>query len=502
MADSHQNDFSLIAAIDLGSNSFHMVLARVDQGEIRILERLGEKVQLAAGLDENRMLSEEAMQRGLACLRRFAQLINGLPSGAVRIVGTNALREARNRGQFIRQVQQILGHRAEVVSGREEARLISLGVSHTLSDDSGRRLVIDIGGGSTEFIIGERFEPQELESLHMGCVSFRNRYFPDGKITRKQMDKAVTHAEQELLNIRQHFRNKGWQSAVGSSGSIKAIASVLTSLRITDGTITLDAMMELRTRLVDMGKAEKLGDLGVRADRQSIFPAGFAILMGAFQSLRITEMTFADGALREGLLYDIAGRIQHEDVRVRTIQALQERYHVDQEHGSAVEHTAIAAWRQVASTWELNTATDEEVLRWACRLHEIGLTISHSQYHKHGAYLLRYSDLPGFSQQFQRDLATLVRGHRRKFSSAIFDGLNPEDIPRLRYLCVLVRLAVLLQHPRNHEQPPEFRLHPSTNGLAVEFTEGWLDERPLTLADLENERDYLAKQDFTLEVKS
>jgi len=500
-ANSSATPPELLAAIDMGSNSFHMVVARLVHGEIRTLEKMGEKVQLGAGLDSHNRLTEDAQERALACLSRFAQRLQGMPPEAVQVVGTNALRVARNAHEFMTRAEEVLGYPVEIIAGREEARLIYLGVSHTLSDDSGRRLVIDIGGGSTEFIIGERFEPQELESLHMGCVSFRNRYFPDGKITRKQMDKAVTHAEQELLNIRQHFRNKGWQSAVGSSGSIKAIASVLTSLRITDGTITLDAMMELRTRLVDMGKAEKLGDLGVRADRQSIFPAGFAILMGAFQSLRITEMTFADGALREGLLYDIAGRIQHEDVRVRTIQALQERYHVDQEHGSAVEHTAIAAWRQVASTWELNTAVDEEVLRWACRLHEIGLTISHSQYHKHGAYLLRYSDLPGFSQQFQRDLATLVRGHRRKFSSAIFDGLNPEDIPRLRYLCVLVRLAVLLQHPRNHEQPPEFRLHPSTNGLAVEFTEGWLDERPLTLADLENERDYLAKQDFTLEVK-
>ncbi|MFN2362125.1 MAG: exopolyphosphatase [Marinobacter sp.] len=500
-ANSSATPPELLAAIDMGSNSFHMVVARLVHGEIRTLEKMGEKVQLGAGLDRYNRLTEEAQERAMACLSRFAQRLQGMPPEAVQVVGTNALRVARNTQEFMARAEQVLGYPVEIIAGREEARLIYLGVSHTLSDDSGRRLVIDIGGGSTEFIIGERFEPQDLESLHMGCVSFRNRYFPDGKITRKQMDKAITHAEQELLNIRQHFRAKGWQSAVGSSGSIKAIASVLASLKITDGVITLEAMTELRKRLVDMGKVEKLGDLGIRTDRQSIFPAGFAILMGAFRSLQITEMTFADGALREGLLYDIAGRIQHEDVRERTIQALQERYHVDQEHGAAVEETAIAAWRQVAETWALNTPADEEVLRWACRLHEIGLTISHSQYHKHGAYLLRYSDLPGFSQQFQRDLATLVRGHRRKFSSVIFEGLDPEDIPRLRYLCVLVRLAVLLQHPRNHEQPPELRLQPSTNGLTVEFPSGWLNDRPLTLADLDNERDYLFKQDFRLEIK-
>ncbi|MAZ05591.1 exopolyphosphatase [Marinobacter sp. SS8-8] len=490
----------VLAAIDMGSNSFHMVVARLVHGEIRTLEKMGEKVQLGAGLDQYNRLTEEAQERALCCLGRFAQRLQGMPPEAVQIVGTNALRVARNAHQFMTRAEEVLGYPVEIIAGREEARLIYLGVSHTLSDDIGRRLVIDIGGGSTEFIIGQRFEPQELESLHMGCVSFRNRYFRDGKITRRQMDRAVTHAEQELLNIRQHYRSVGWQSAVGSSGSIKAIASALSSLKITDGTITLPAMQELRKRLVDMGKTEKLADLGVRSDRQSIFPAGFAILMGAFRSLGITEMSFADGALREGLLYDIVGRIRHEDVRERTISALQGRYHVDQEHGAAVEATAIAAWEQVADAWGLQTAADEEVLRWACRLHEIGLTISHSQYHKHGAYLLRYSDLPGFSQQFQRDLATLVRGHRRKFSLAIFEGLDPDDTIRLRYLCVLVRLAVLLQHPRNMEPPPEFTLNAHKDKLVLTFPSGWLDDRPLTLADLENERDYLARQDFTLEL--
>jgi exopolyphosphatase/guanosine-5'-triphosphate,3'-diphosphate pyrophosphatase len=479
-----------------------MVVARLVHGEIRTLEKMGEKVQLGAGLDSDNRLTEEAMERGLDCLRRFAQRLSGMAPETVQVVGTNALRVARNARQFMARAEKVLGYPVEIIAGREEARLIYLGVSHTLSDDSGRRLVVDIGGGSTEFIIGERFEPQDMESLHMGCVSFRNRYFPDGKISRKQMDNAITHAEQELLNIRQHYRQRGWQSAVGSSGTIKAIASVMSSLKLTDGNITMEAMQELRKRLVAMGKVEKLGDLGVRQDRQSIFPAGFAILMGAFNSLRISDMAFADGALREGLLYDIAGRIQHEDVRERTIQALQERYHVDQLHGSAVEHTAMAAWKQVADAWNINTRADEEVLCWSCRLHEIGLTISHSQYHKHGAYLLRYSDLPGFSQQFQRELATLVRGHRRKFSPTIFEGVDADDLPRLRYLCVLVRLAVLLQHPRNHETPPDFRLSAASDSLTISFPEGWLDDRPLTMADLQNERDYLAKQNFELNVSA
>ena len=491
----------LLAAIDLGSNSFHMVVARLVHGEIRTLEKMGEKVQLGAGLDAGNNLTEAAQECALACLSRFAQRLSGMPPEAVQVVGTNALRVARNAHRFLSRAEEVLGFPVEIIAGREEARLIYLGVSHTLSDDTGRRLVIDIGGGSTEFIIGERFEAQELDSLHMGCVSFRNRYFEDGKISRRQMDRAITHGAQELLNIRHRFRSLGWQSAVGSSGSIKAIAGVLATLKLSDGNITLEAMRELRRRLVDMGQVSRLGELGVRSDRQAIFPAGFAILMAAFESLGIEEMTYADGALREGLLYDIAGRIQHEDVRDRTIQALQERYHVDQQHAQAVEDTAMAAYQQVADTWQVNTAADEEVLRWACRLHEIGLTISHSQYHKHGAYLLRYSDLPGFSQQFQRDLATLVRGHRRKFSPAVFEGIDTaEDQRRLRYLCIITRLAVLLQHSRNREAPPEFRLKADSNSLSIEFPGQWLDERPLTLADLENERDYLARQDFKLRI--
>lgn len=489
-----------LAAIDMGSNSFHMVVARLVHGEIRTIEKMGEKVQLGDGLDSKNCLTEEAQERGLECLRRFAQRLNGTPPESVQIVGTNALRVARNANQFMARAEEVLGYPVEVIAGREEARLIYLGVSHTLSDDVGRRLVIDIGGGSTELIIGQRFEPQELESLHMGCVSFRNRYFSDGRITRKQMDNAITHAEQELLSIRKRFRSVGWQSAVGASGSIKAISIVLATLKITDGTITLNAMEELRRRLVDMGSVEKLGDLGLRPDRQNIFPAGFAILMGAFQSLSIQDMTFADGALREGLLYGIAGRIQHEDVRERSISALQERYHVDQSQGAAVEATAVAAWEQMAGTWGLDTIPDEEVLRWACQLHEIGLTISHSQYHKHGAYLLRYSDMAGFTQQAQLELAVLVRGHRRKFATSIFDGIDSGDRERLRHLCILVRLAVLVQHSRNLEPPPAFTLKPREKGLLLTFPDGWFNERPLTLADLKNEQDYLAKQNFVLEL--
>ncbi|MFE8071191.1 exopolyphosphatase [Marinobacteraceae bacterium S3BR75-40.1] len=488
----------MLAAIDLGSNSFHMVVARLVHDEIRTLDKLGEKVQLAAGLDSRNHLDEEAQQRGLECLSRFAQRLQGVPRENIQVVGTNALRVARNAREFIQRARQILGAPVEVIAGREEARLVYLGVSHTLADDHGRRLVIDIGGGSTEFIIGERFEAQEMESLHMGCVSFRDRYFRYGQLSRKALKKAVTHAGQEILYIQRRYRDLGWNNCVGSSGTVKAIAQAAETLGLSRSGITRDAMKQMYERMQNMKHVEELEDWGVKAERQSIFPSGFAILYAAFEFLAIDQMDFATGALREGLLYDTLGRIKHEDVRERTLLALQERYQVDRGHAAAVEATAIALLDQVRKAWGLDTAYDENLLRWACQIHEIGLAISHSQYHKHGAYLLRYSDLPGFSRENQETLALLVRVHRRKFNVGVFEGLPGEHRLKLVRLALILRLAVLFQHARAQQPPPPFRAKAEKGGLELEFDDDWLDEHPLTKADLKNERDYQEKAGLTL----
>ena len=346
--------FSLVAAIDLGSNSFHMVLAKVDHGEIRILERLGEKVQLAAGLDEQRQLSEEAMQRGLDCLRRFAQLIMGMPQGSVRIVGTNALREARNRSEFIRRAEAVLGHPVEVISGREEARLIYLGVSHSIADTPGKRLVCDIGGGSTEFVIGLRFEPLLRESLQMGCVSYTQRHFKDGKITPARYAQAYTAARLELMSIEHALRRHGWQDAVGASGTIKAVGLAIKGLGLSNGEVTADGLALLKRKLFKLGEVDKIELDGVKPDRRSIFPAGLAILEAIFDACELQSMSHSEGALREGVLYDLLGRHHHEDVRERTLSALQERYHVDLEQAARVEAKALSALAQVAPAWGLD----------------------------------------------------------------------------------------------------------------------------------------------------
>lgn len=492
-------NLSLVAAIDLGSNSFHMVVAKPHQGDMRILERLGEKVQLAAGIDEQRRLSEEAMQRGLDCLKRFAQLINGLPLGAVRIVGTNALREARNRNEFITRAEAILGHPVEVISGREEARLIYLGVSHTLPDTPGKRLVADIGGGSTEFIIGQRFEPLMRESLQMGCVSFTQRYFRDGKITPARYAQAYTAARLEIMNIETAVHRLGWDEGIGSSGTIRAIGAVLKATGQTTGDITPEGLAWLKRKLFKLGDVEKIDFDGIKPDRRSIFPAGLAILEAIFDALAVQRMDHCEGALREGVLYDLMGRHQHEDVRERTLNSLMDRYHVDRDQAERVERKALHAFDQVAATWALDDGTWRDLLSWAAKVHEVGLDIAHYHYHKHGAYLIEHSDLAGFSREDQQMLALLVRGHRRNIPKDKFSEFGDEGIQLIR-LCVLLRFAILFHHIRGTQQMPTVELKAGGNSLEVRFPEGWLSENQLTQADFDQEAQWLARVDFVLTV--
>ncbi|MFN3579761.1 MAG: exopolyphosphatase [Pseudomonas sp.] len=498
MAQKQQADFPLVAAIDLGSNSFHMVLAKVDHGEIRILERLGEKVQLAAGLNDQGELSEEAMQRGLECLRRFAQLTNGLPEGAVRIVGTNALREARNRAQFMRQVRQIIGHRVDVISGREEARLIYLGVAHTQADDAGKRLVVDIGGGSTEFIIGERFESLLRESMQMGCVSYTRKYFSDGKVTVSRYAQAYTAARLELMHIEQAVQRQGWQEAVGASGTIRTILQCIQSSARGQEELTPDGLSWLKRKLFKAGQVDKLELPGLKADRRPILPAGLAILEAIFDALGVQAMSHSEGALREGVLYDLLGRHQHEDVRERTLSALMERCHVDLEQAARVEAKAMSLFGKVAEAWQLGEDKQQNMLCWAARVHEVGLDIAHNQYHKHGAYLIEHADLPGFSRQEQQALALLVRGHRRNLPGNDRLAEFGDEAPQLLRLCMLLRLAILYHHIRGNQDMPELRVDAGEDYLSVHFPAGWLEDNPLTMADFDQEAQFWAKVGYTL----
>lgn len=489
----------VIAAVDLGSNSFHMVVARHSHGQLIILDRLRETVRLGAGLDEQGRLQRDAIDVALACLERFGQRLRDMKAESVRVVGTNTLRKAKRKGAFLDRARASLGHPIEVISGIEEARLIYLGVANTMPSEPGRRLVADIGGGSTEIIIGEGLHAKKLESLHMGCVGMSSRIFNDGVITEKRMKRARLASRLELEPVQATFKSVGWDQAVGSSGTIRSVSDILRA-RGGDGVITPAAVESLIEQLLRVGELSKLRLPGLTDERLPVFPGGLAILAEILAVLDIKAMKVAEGALREGLLYDIVGRFTNEDARVRSVRAMQGRYHVDLAQASRVETTAMDFLRQTQTEWALEEPFAEMVLCWAARLHEIGLDVSHSHYQKHGAYLLEHADMPGFPQEEQKILANIVGAHRRKLLLEALQDLTPPWHIKSQFLIVILRLAVLLHRGRSAEALPKIDLQPKGRALEIVFPRGWLDTHPLTAADLENEIEYLKASNFRLRV--
>ena len=448
----------LMAAIDIGSNSFHLAIGRLDHGEVRKVVSMSEKVQLAAGLDEHNILNAAAVRRGLDCLSRFTARLDSVPPERVRIVATNALRQAKNADDFITRANEILPKPIEIIAGREEARLIHLGVSHT-NASSDKRLVIDIGGGSTEFIVGKNFEPLLTESLQMGCVAFTKKFFADGQITDIAFNTAIAAARKEVLAISGQYQKTGWTSVIGSSGTIKAVRNVLVSKGWANEQecITYEGVEKLEKLLITIGDVNDIELEGVKEHRKAVFPAGVAVLRATMKVLGIETLAYSDGALREGVMYDMLGRFASEDVRDRSVMALIKRYSVDKKQARQVVRTSRHLFRQVQSDLQL-TNDDGDVLRRAAYLHEIGLAISHSNYHKHSAYLLENSDIPGFSQVDQKRMAQLMLSHRRKLKGDILEQTYMLGGDPLVYLSLLLRLAVLAHHSRSEYELPLMKL--------------------------------------------
>ncbi len=489
-----------LAAVDLGSNSFRMVIARVVGKELRPLDRLREGVRLAECLDERRRLTKEGFRRAIECLQKFGQRLRDFPPGSVRAVGTNTLRKARNGEKFLSRAEQALGHHIEIVSGQEEARLIFLGVSHSVPHAEKQRLVVDIGGGSTECIVGHDFEPEYAESLYMGCVSYTLAHFEGGRLSRELMHRAETAARLEMRPVKAKFRRLGWQTAIGASGTVHAVAQILRLNGWSDQGITLDGLKRLRKAIVHAGHIDRLELKGLRGERAKVLPGGVAILRAVFDSLAIESMIVSSGAMREGLLYDLLGRFQHQDARHRTIQRFIEQYHVDTAQAARVKQFAGNFLRQVADSWGLDPEWGGACLSWSADLCEIGLSIAHGAYHKHSAYLLAHSDMPGFSVQDQRTLARVVRGSRRKFPVEIFRELPKSRAKPALRLCILLRLAVVLNRSRSRREMPKVRLRAKGRRLTLRLPDGWLGEHPLTRADLEQEAGYLEAAGYRLSV--
>jgi exopolyphosphatase/guanosine-5'-triphosphate,3'-diphosphate pyrophosphatase len=418
----------------------------------------------------------------------------------VRVVGTNALRHAKRKRWFLERARAALGHPIEIISGLEEARLIYSGVAHTSPMSPDKRLVIDIGGGSTEVVIGEGFNPLLLESLSVGCVGLSSGYFDDGRISAKRLERARTAVRLELEPVQEAYRKMGWLNAFGSSGTVRVIGDSLRAINPESPHITLENLNGLAERVIAAGHVDDLDLPEVDSERAPVFPAGLAILLEVVENFGIERVRVAEGAMREGLLYDLMGRFTDEDARVRSVRAMEKRYHIDEGQAERVEATAVGLLEQVESAWGLEDPLAELVLRWAARLHETGLDIAHSKYHRHSAYLLEHADMPGFPREEQLLLSALVGGHRRQLSFESLEDLLPPWDRLAEFLIVLLRLAVLLHRGRSPQPLPAVGLTVKSRNITLELPPRWMKEHPLTLEDLEQERAYLKEAGFRLTI--
>ena len=478
--------YEQIAAVDLGSNSFRLQIGRVVGDQIYPLDTLKEPVRLASGLTAEKQLDAVTQQRALETLSRFAERLRGFQPDAVRVVGTNTLRVAKNAKAFIPLAETTLGFPIEVIGGREEARLIYIGATHALPAAGYQRLVFDIGGGSTEFIIGKRHDPKIMESLFMGCVSYSLRFFPDGKIDKKRFSEAEVSAAREVQTIAQNFRRAGWTEAVASSGTARAVADLLESNGLNpEGVsgITREGLAKLRAMMIRAGSMSNLNLEGLPVDRMPVLPGGVAIMSAICEELGVERMTYSDGALRLGVLYDLLGRFHHHDMRDATVRQFKQRYQVDERQVERVERTAMEMLGQLIRIDLPEHESDVRFLRWASALHEIGISIAHGGFHKHGAYIVTYADMPGFSKKDQELLALLLLAQRGKMEKL---PVLPAGDPLWRLIFCL-RLAVLLQRPRDDHPMPVFFVRQLGSGFQIELPADWLPANPMSAAALAEE---------------
>lgn len=480
------------AAVDLGSNSFHLVISRYEHGEFTVVDKQREVVRLAAGLNDQGQLSDEVAERALLCLQQFGQLLRAIPAPRVRVVGTNALRRLQGKLDFLERAEKALGHNIEIIAGREEARLIYLGVSKWSTRGDESRLVIDIGGGSTEIIAGKGDAAHCRESLEVGCVVLSKEFFADGVLNQSRFTKAKLAAELAIQPVVSQFRMQGWSQVIGCSGTMKSIAIAMIASGFSKDGIRATGLQQLLEKAIEAGHVDKLEISGLTRDRKPVFAGGLAILLALFELFEIQEMSVSDIALREGVLYDLVGRSDvNEDIRDGTVSAMLTRWGVDTIHANKVRDTALNLYRQLASGWDIQDTLFLRTVGWASLLHEAGLSVSHDGYQKHGAYLVANGDLAGFARRDQLFLSAMILGHRRKFPISRFEELPSNLVTPAKRVAVILRLAVLLHRGRGNRHAQSIKAVAEGPQLTVEFEQGWLDNNPLTEADLKQERSWL-----------
>lgn len=497
-------EYSTLAAVDLGSNSFHLQVARVVDKQLYPLDSLKEMVRLAAGLTIDKKLDEASQARALDCLKRFSERLRGFPTHAVRVVGTNSLRVARNAAEFLVKAEAVLGFPIEIIAGHEEARLIYLGVAHSLPVSDNNRLIIDIGGGSTEFIIGSRLEPTKLESLYMGCVSHSLRFFPDGKITKGAMKRAELAAQTEIQGITTEFSAEQWQETYGSSGTARALGRILKLNNYGDSNktegITLEGLERFREYLLKAGDIRKIVIAGLHPDRVPVIAGGFAIMFAAFKELGIGRMLLTTGALRQGVLYDMLGRFHNEDMREISVQQFMQRYRVDSAQAARIESLSLALAKQLLVNHPDEEAVESalHLLSWAARLHEVGISVAHSGYHKHSAYILGNADIPGFSKMEQMQLSQLVLVHQGSLSKVSEFLANPISLAQ----SIALRLAAIFYRSRTSIELPPLKIQANSSSCKLFISQAWLECNPLTETLLRAEVDAWAELKINFSIRA
>ena len=488
---------SLYAAIDLGSNSFHMLVVREVAGSIQTLTRIKRKVRLAAGLSSDNHLSPEAMERGWQCLRLFAERLQDIPHAQIRVVATATLRLAVNAVDFIAKAQEILGCPVQVISGEEEARLIYQGVAHTTGGDD-RRLVVDIGGASTELVTGTGAQATSLFSLSMGCVTWLERYFTDRNLAQENFDEAENAAREVLRPVMDELRYHGWKVCVGASGTVQALQEIMMAQGM-DERITL-AKLQLKQRAIQCGRLEELEIEGLTLERALVFPSGLAILIAIFTELNIQCMTLAGGALREGLVYGMLHLSVDQDIRSRTLRNVQRRFIVDTDQAQRVGQLASLFADQVKSRWDIEPLS-RDLLLSACALHEIGLSVEYKQAPLHAAWLVRNLDLPGYTPAQKKLLATLLLNQTNAVDLSSLHQQNAVPPRVAEHLCRLLRLAILFASRRRDDLLPAITLVADDEILTLTLPENWLEDHPLGAELIEQECQWQSYVHWALDVK-
>lgn len=497
--DSCTQPSPLYAVIDLGSNSFHMLITRQLADSVQIVDKVKRKVRLASGLDNSNHLSKAAIARGLECLSFFAERLQDIPKENVKIVATATVRLAANKDEFLQQANKVLGQNIQLLTGEEEAQYIYQGVAFT-SCGPENRLVFDIGGASTEIIVGHGTKPLNVVSLNIGCVTFLTQFFPEQKITAKAFEQAIQQATLQIQPYVSNYQQVGWQIVLGGSGTMQALAEMLLFAG-KPPIITHDYLFQVRQKLIEQESISAINIEGLTSERAAVFPSGLAILIALFEQFAVDKLQLSSGALREGLLYQMLPKHKETDIRQHAINSLMERFHVDKQHANTVLTQAVSLYDSVKEEWQLTNTNNLSLLKASCQLHEIGLLIDFKHHQKHNAYIINHSDLPGFDVAEKQLLSCLVQQYKGDINTRTLKQQACCDLEEANKLLAILRLSVILCRRRKDDVLPHYSCYAKGNEVFLCLPDAWLVKHPLIADELLQEADHIAAIALTLTIQ-